>query len=71
MVLAPQFIKPRAWGNMKHIMFAGRILGRGLMSGCAHGVPPYQESMENVRRLERSGSAEVKLGEFSGDVARK
>lgn len=54
---------------MKHIILAGAILGLGLMSGCAHMVPPYQENVENVTKLERGGTAKVKLGGFSGDAA--
>ena len=53
---------------MKHIMLAGAILSLGLMSGCAHVVPPYQESVENVIKLERGGTTKVKVGEFTADA---
>ena len=54
---------------MKHIMLAGAVLSLGLMSGCAHVVPPYQESVENVTKLERGGTTKVKVGEFTADAA--
>ena len=53
---------------MKHIMLAGAIFSLGLMSGCAHVVPPYQESVENVIKLERGGTTKVKVGEFTADA---